>query len=173
MAAAGSYFRTRDFAKFGQLMLNEGRWDGKQPLSKDWVRESTRKQTSEGQYNYGFYWHLSNGTPRHIDKFDGYEAIGQGDQFIAVFPKPRVVVVITSQNWVRSAGGREPENSINQYSFAATFSAAVVLSWKEEVGDQLPPGMPYNGVVAELQHIGSHCGRLCAATLREAPQADR
>jgi CubicO group peptidase (beta-lactamase class C family) len=115
MAAGGSYFRTRDLGKLGQLMLNEGRWGGEQILSKDWIRESTRKQTAEGEYNYGFYWHLSKGTPRHIDKYDGYEAIGQGDQFIAVLPKPRVVVVITSQNWARSAAGREPENLINQY----------------------------------------------------------
>ncbi len=115
MAAGGSYFRTRDMAKLGQLMLDDGQWGGKKILSKDWIRESTRRQTAEGQYNYGFYWHLSKGTPRHVDKFDGYEAIGQGGQFIAVLPKPGVVVVITSQNWAGDDGDREPETLINQY----------------------------------------------------------
>ena len=38
--------RAIDYARFGQLMLNEGDWYGKQIISKDWVLESTRENKS-------------------------------------------------------------------------------------------------------------------------------
>jgi CubicO group peptidase (beta-lactamase class C family) len=55
MAAGGSYFRSRDMLKLGQLMLNNGQWAGKRILSEAWIRESTSRQTAPDQYNYGFY----------------------------------------------------------------------------------------------------------------------
>ena len=33
----GLYLRTEDIAKFGQLYLQKGKWNGKQIISKDWV----------------------------------------------------------------------------------------------------------------------------------------
>jgi hypothetical protein len=72
---------------------------------------------------------LSSGGPRHIEKFDGFEAIGQGGQIIAVLPGPRMVIVITADDWMRGASEREPEILINQYivpSIKTTGEKAVV-----------------------------------------------
>jgi CubicO group peptidase (beta-lactamase class C family) len=40
-AMAGLQIHARDLAKLGQLMLQEGTWDGKQLISREWVKEST------------------------------------------------------------------------------------------------------------------------------------
>ena len=39
------YLSTRDMAKLGQLMLNQGEWKGKSLLSKAWVEKITRTVT--------------------------------------------------------------------------------------------------------------------------------
>jgi CubicO group peptidase (beta-lactamase class C family) len=99
LAAGGFFLRPRDMAKIGLLMLNQGRWQGRQIVSSKWVTESTQQQSAPDQYPYGYYWHLTNGKHRHVKNVDGYMALGQGGQIIAVFPALDLVVVTTSQNW--------------------------------------------------------------------------
>jgi len=38
MGGGGTRYRSRDLAKFGQLLLDQDRWHGQQVLSADWVR---------------------------------------------------------------------------------------------------------------------------------------
>jgi CubicO group peptidase (beta-lactamase class C family) len=59
----GGYFSTAsDVAKFCQMILNEGKVNGKQILSADAIREMTKKQTPETvKENYGLAWSV-NGT---------------------------------------------------------------------------------------------------------------
>lgn len=38
--------RAIDYARFGQLMLNDGNWYGNQLISKDWIQESTQENKS-------------------------------------------------------------------------------------------------------------------------------
>jgi CubicO group peptidase (beta-lactamase class C family) len=49
---------TRDFARFGQFMLDEGRVDGRPVLPDGWVQAATRKQVDIGQpgAGYGYQW---------------------------------------------------------------------------------------------------------------------
>ena len=48
---------TRDLARFGQLYLQEGRWAGRQIVPADWVTESTRPHTDDGDgTGYGYMW---------------------------------------------------------------------------------------------------------------------
>lgn len=57
----------RDFARIGQLLLNNGAWDGKQLVSKDYLREALTPDTKlwDKEYNapnttYGFqFWYLN------------------------------------------------------------------------------------------------------------------
>jgi len=62
----------RDFARFGQLMLNKGAWNEKQLISEDFMSEALTPDTTliykdynETNHCYGFqFWHLTyNGTP--------------------------------------------------------------------------------------------------------------
>ncbi len=60
----GLNLKTEDIAKFGQLVLQQGKWNGKQLIPADWIRQATSKQTSNGSnpdsdwdQGYGFqFW---------------------------------------------------------------------------------------------------------------------
>ena len=92
----GLNMRTRDYARFGRLFLNDGNWDGEQVISKSWVRESTSDlapppaPTFERGEHYGYQWWLP---PAHDDEFYG---IGVYGQYLFIDRKAGVVVVKTS-----------------------------------------------------------------------------
>ena len=55
----GLYITAESLAKIGQLVLNDGKWDEKQIVSKDWMNRITRPQPAEKQVSkprYGFQW---------------------------------------------------------------------------------------------------------------------
>ena len=91
----GLSLKTEDVAKFGQLLLQKGRWDGKQLVPAAWVEEATSRQTSNGsnpksdwEQGYGYqFWRCRN------DAFRGDGAFGQ---FCVVLPDQDAVVAITS-----------------------------------------------------------------------------
>ena len=58
-AAAGLRLRPRDMAKLGQLVLQEGRWNGAQVVPAEWIAASTtpRAEAEEG-CSYGYQWWL-------------------------------------------------------------------------------------------------------------------
>jgi CubicO group peptidase (beta-lactamase class C family) len=82
-----------DMAKFGFLYLNEGRWDGKQVISADWVRESQKPHTTTTaeniQPNYGYQWWVN-------PELGFYNAAGSGGNYIIIVPEQDLVVVFTS-----------------------------------------------------------------------------
>jgi len=101
------YLSVRDMAKIGQLMLNEGKWNGKQIISKDWIEKTTTTVTptdtvnkrrglnksSPFQFSYGYYWWLVDNFKHHPDFEGAYSATGYGGQFITIIPKLDMVVV--------------------------------------------------------------------------------
>lgn len=86
---------SRDFARFGQLFLQKGRWAGEQIVSEAWVAESV--QPSQPDYaGYGYKWWLNTeGEPDSwtTAPLDMYAAIGRDYQYIFVFPTQEMVVV--------------------------------------------------------------------------------
>ena len=95
--SAGGYglsVRTEDIAKFGQLYLQKGMWNGKQIIPAAWVEEATALQTSNGSspasdwdqgYAYQFW------RSRH-----GYRGDGAFGQYMLILPQYDAVVAITS-----------------------------------------------------------------------------
>lgn len=92
----GLNMRTRDYARFGRLFLNDGMWNGEQVISKNWVRESTSDlapppaPTFERGEHYGYQWWLP---PAHDDEFYG---IGVYGQYLWIDRRAGVVIVKTS-----------------------------------------------------------------------------
>lgn len=91
----GLYLRTEDIAKFGQLYLQKGQWQGKQLVPSEWIEQATSKQFSNGSdptkdwdQGYGFqFWRC-----RH----DAYRGDGKDGQFCIVLPKLDAVIAITA-----------------------------------------------------------------------------
>ncbi|HEY3755530.1 MAG TPA: serine hydrolase [Opitutaceae bacterium] len=91
----GLSLRTEDLAKFGQLYLQRGRWDGKQLLSAAWVDAATSLQTSNGSDPAG-NWDQGYGYLFWMNKGPGYRADGSLGQFCFVMPKADAVLAVTS-----------------------------------------------------------------------------
>jgi CubicO group peptidase (beta-lactamase class C family) len=110
--------RAIDFAKVGQLFLDNGRWDGKQVIAKQWVRASTAPDSSDhrpfrsyadwkatgGYYKY-MWWGM-----RTPDGGYYYAARGHLGQQITVFPANRVVIV----RFGRSEDGVDSWDKVNE-----------------------------------------------------------
>ncbi|MEM6344515.1 MAG: serine hydrolase [Bacteroidota bacterium] len=100
------YFSTRDMAKIGQLMLNEGEWKGQQLISKEWIKKSTNMVTprdtvmariggsspSTPEYSYSYMWWLIEDFKDNPVYEGAYTASGYGGQYITVIPKLDLVV---------------------------------------------------------------------------------
>src|SRR5215218_80914 len=87
---SGVNARARDFARFGMLFADEGNWEGRQLISRGWVEESTRADTStDPSQNYQYFWWVD--TP-HGDT-DHFSARGKYGQYIYVAPERDLVIV--------------------------------------------------------------------------------
>lgn len=102
LSAGGLSLTLRDMAKFGTLMLNRGLYEDARVLSEESVAMMTRQQTTKEDYPYGFYWHISNAAKRHIERYDTFMALGQGEQVIVVVPELDLVVAAVSSTWAGS-----------------------------------------------------------------------
>ncbi|MEL6538183.1 MAG: serine hydrolase [Bacteroidota bacterium] len=90
----GLFISAEDHARFGLLFLNEGRWDGQQLISNDWVE--LVQQSSEANSSYGYMWWLNRGGRQWdvIKDESIYYAAGFGGNFIVV-DKANDMVVVT------------------------------------------------------------------------------
>jgi CubicO group peptidase (beta-lactamase class C family) len=96
MGASHLRMPTEDIAKFGQLYLQKGAWNGKQIISKEWVAEASSKQIENGKndsswgYGYGYqFW---------LNPPGGFRADGAFGQYSMILPEQDAVVVITSES---------------------------------------------------------------------------
>jgi CubicO group peptidase (beta-lactamase class C family) len=90
----GLSLRTEDLAKFGQLYLQGGIWNGVQLLPADWVSAASAKQVSNG--NDETNWNAGYGYQFWRNQFGGFRADGSLGQFTFVLPEQDLVVVVTS-----------------------------------------------------------------------------
>jgi CubicO group peptidase (beta-lactamase class C family) len=98
----------RDRARFGQLFLQEGRWNETRIISRNWIRTSTKafSDASFGVENrrgigYGFMWWTIAGDVPYFQEFEhlkdmgaGYYAAGYGGHVIVILPEQETVFVL-------------------------------------------------------------------------------
>ncbi|WP_437613472.1 serine hydrolase domain-containing protein [Erwinia sp. V71] len=87
---------TRDLARFGQLFLQQGEWQGQQVLPASWVRTSTAPISHAGDRGaYGYMWWVSRdgiAWPEVMLPPGSYSAQGAGGHFCLVMPALQMVV---------------------------------------------------------------------------------
>ncbi len=91
----GLSLRAEDLAKFGQLYLQKGMWQGREILAPGWVAAATAMQTANGG-NPDSNWDHGYGYQFWMNKTTGYRADGSLGQFCFVLPEYDVVLVVTS-----------------------------------------------------------------------------
>ena len=88
--------RAIDFAKFGSLYLNRGKWNGKQVVPASWVEESTRVDTTTDPADfYQYLWWVDVAHPER----GRFMARGNYGQFIYVVPDKDLVIVRFGEDW--------------------------------------------------------------------------
>ncbi|KRC35053.1 MULTISPECIES: serine hydrolase [unclassified Lysobacter] len=96
MGGGGTRYRTRDLAKFGQLVVDHGRWQGRQVISADYIAAMTSEQAkADDDAEYGYQWwrlHFDVGG-RDVA---AWAMSGNGGNYVMVVPERQLVAVITS-----------------------------------------------------------------------------
>ena len=105
----GLYLKTEDLAKMGQLLLQGGKWNGKQVLPEEYVAEATRAQVpcqpswiradkiaESGLTPENSDWVLGYGYQVWRCRHNAYRADGAGGQYIIVIPDKDAVVINTA-----------------------------------------------------------------------------
>jgi CubicO group peptidase (beta-lactamase class C family) len=95
VGGSGLRATTADIARFGQLYLQKGLWEGARLLPEAWVEAATARQVPNGpspnpdwEQGYGFqFWRCRHGA---------YRGDGAFGQFCVVLPAQQAVVAITS-----------------------------------------------------------------------------
>lgn len=89
----GLIMTSRDYARFGQMIAQDGVWNGKRIVPEGWIAEATRASapTAAGQTGYGYQWWVPVGAA------DG-EFFGRGiyGQYIYIDQAKDVVIVTTA-----------------------------------------------------------------------------
>ena len=89
----GLNITTRDYARFGQMILQDGMWQGQQIVPADWIAASTvpSAPTQPGRVGYGYQWWIPVGAREGV-------AMGRGiyGQYLYLDAQAQVVVVVTS-----------------------------------------------------------------------------
>ena len=99
----GLRIKTEDMAKFGQLYLQKGMWNGNQIIPAEWVEEATtfkidqepdapqsKRDSSDWLQGYCYqFWRCRN---------NAFRADGAYGQFIIVMPEKDAVVVFTAES---------------------------------------------------------------------------
>jgi CubicO group peptidase (beta-lactamase class C family) len=92
-ALGGLNSTARDFARFGLMVAQNGRYGGKQIVPVEWIKESTRRSapTAPGEIGYGYQWWIPVGAPDGV-----FMARGIYGQYIYIDQFRDVVIVTTA-----------------------------------------------------------------------------
>lgn len=92
--------------KIGQMLLDEGQWEGQRIVSKNWIKRMfTRRHTLSEFVHYGYlFWMIPLRSER------GYEAAwmmkGNGGNIVAIVPSFDAVLVVQSESYNQEAAER-------------------------------------------------------------------
>lgn len=96
VAGSGISATLRDYARFGQFVLNDGVIGSRRILPEGWIREATVPRQIGGQpLNYGYMWWA---VPSRSGGFEdgAFSARGIFGQYIYINPRQRLVVAVLS-----------------------------------------------------------------------------
>jgi len=120
--AGGLKMNALDFAKFGQLYKNNGTWNGKTILAKNWIKKSFTNYFADNKdfEGYGYlFW-------RKVYKvgnksFESYQSSGNGGNKIIIFTEIPVVMVITAKAYNKPYAHLQVDKMVQEYLLPAVY----------------------------------------------------
>jgi CubicO group peptidase (beta-lactamase class C family) len=140
----GLSLTTADIARFGQLYLQQGLWDGVRLVPADWVEEATAYQVGNRRDSAEIDWVQGYGYQFWRCRHDAYRGDGAFGQFCIVMPAQDAVLAIT-------AGTANMQHMLD-------------LVWKHLLPAMQPASLPEDSA-------GSAALRERLGTLRLAPES--
>lgn len=87
--AGGLFLCVTELLKFGRLLLQKGRWDGRQLVPEAYLKEAAKKQIENGEQGYGYlFWRGER---------DSFRADGKYGQYALVFPEEDAVICTNAE----------------------------------------------------------------------------
>ena len=115
-AMGNLYISALDFAKIGLLVLNKGEWEGRQIISRQWIKEIAIEHmdisgTNPFSHAYSFFWYIAE---RQIGerKLRYHFAAGNGGNYVFVVPSENMVVALISSAYGQGYGHTRSQNCL-------------------------------------------------------------
>jgi len=123
-ALGGLNARTRDYARFGRLLLNNGRWQNEQLVSQQWIQESSSAgadylKSGDGTLGYGYQIWLPP-----LAQQGEFFCVGVYGQYIYINQQQGVVIVKNSADKIFKDGYSKQET--------IAFFRAIVMSLQQQ-----------------------------------------
>ncbi|MFC4727419.1 serine hydrolase domain-containing protein [Coralloluteibacterium thermophilus] len=119
MGGGGTEYRSRDLARLGQLIVDDGQWQGRRVLSGDWTRAMTqvRAQTPfDADYGYQLWrFPLVAGTRR----LHAWAMSGNGGNAVFLVPEEKLVVVVTRTHYNQRGMHEQTRALLSDYVLSA------------------------------------------------------
>lgn len=114
--AGGIRLTPLDFAKFGQLYLHKGQWNGRQIIPIKWVDATLTRHYETSFDNNGYGYLMWNKKYKVGDKhFDTFYCGGNGGNKVFVFKDLDAVVVITASAYNQSYAHPQVDEMMTKY----------------------------------------------------------
>lgn len=153
----GLSIRTEDIARFGQLYLQQGRWQGKQLVPREWIEAATARQTSNGSHpnsdwdqGYGYqFWRCRHGAYRGDGAFGQYcIVLTEQDAVIAITSGVKNMQSVLNLVWDKLLPALSPSALPPDREATETLKEALqTLSIDPPVGTGSPTAIPNNNYV--------------------------
>ncbi|WP_460473633.1 serine hydrolase domain-containing protein [Emticicia fontis] len=119
--AGGLKMSALDYARYGQLYQNKGKWNGKQILPQNWVNKSFTKYLPIPGRTHEYYGYLFWNKTFTIDgkDYETFYCAGNGGSKIYVFKDIPLTVVITAKAYNRPYGHAQVDKMMQEYILPA------------------------------------------------------
>ena len=96
----GMIISARDMARFGLLTLHNGKWNGKQLISEEWIRMSRTPGPANNTYGFANFYLNTGRRPLPSAPEQAFYHSGAGNNYVYVDPVNDLVIVT---RWINSA----------------------------------------------------------------------
>ncbi|WP_312768910.1 serine hydrolase [Epilithonimonas sp.] len=118
--AGGLKMRALDFAKFGQLYKNNGTWNGKKVLDKNWIQKTFTNYFADNKESEGYGYLFWRKVYKVGNKnFESYQSSGNGGNKIIIIKEIPLVIVITAKAYNRPYAHSQVDKIVQEYLLPA------------------------------------------------------
>ena len=116
MTGGGLRLRSRDLAALAQMLLDGGKWQGKQVVPESWANAALAvHRKANGSQDYGYlFWRRDYRT--RCGRFSGWYMAGNGGNAIIVFKDLDAAVVVTRANYNTKGMHQQTVRLLEEYA---------------------------------------------------------